>query len=50
MYGFSKSLCADIDTEEEKPFKEAARPVLVKLAIMAERGDFLEATTYEQEV
>jgi hypothetical protein len=49
MYGFSKSERANIDKDEEKQFKEAARYVLaltdVQLAELLKRGDFLEVKT-----
>ncbi len=54
VYGFSKSLRANIDADEEKQFKEAARHVLAlterQLAVLVERGDFVEVKGDEQEV
>jgi hypothetical protein len=54
VYGFSKSLRANIDADEEMQFKEAARHVLAlterQLAVLLERGDFVEVKGDEQEV
>ena len=46
VYGFSKSQRANIDADEEKQFKEAAKHVLVltekQLAELVKKGDFVE--------
>jgi hypothetical protein len=46
IYGFSKSQRANIDDDEEKQFKEAAKHVLAltekQLAELLKRGDFVE--------
>lgn len=46
MYGFAKSRRANIDDEEERQFKEAAKHVLAltekQLAELVERGDLVE--------
>jgi hypothetical protein len=46
VYGFAKSLRANIDDDEEEQFKEAAALVLAltetQLAVRLERGDFVE--------
>ncbi len=46
VYGFSKNQRANIDDNEEKQFKEAAKHVLAltdkQLAELLERGDFVE--------
>ena len=46
VYGFSKSQRANIDDDEERQFKEAAKHVLAltekQLAELLNRGDFLE--------
>ena len=46
VYGFSKSQRANIDDDEEKQFKEAAKHVLAltekQLVELLERGDFVE--------
>lgn len=52
-YGFAKSERANIDADEEKQFKEAARHVLrltgKQIEELVKRGDFVEVT-YEQEI
>ena len=54
MYGFAKSERANIDNDEEKQFKEAARHVLrlteKKLTELVKEGDFVEARGHEQEI
>jgi hypothetical protein len=54
MYGFAKSERANIDAEEEKQFKEAARHVLRlterQLAALVREGDFVEVKGNEQEI
>lgn len=54
VYGFSKSQRANIDADEEKEFKEAAKHVLAlterRLAVLVKNGDFVEVRTDEQEV
>lgn len=46
VYGFAKSQRANIDNDEEKQFKEAAKLVLAltekQLAELSKRGDFTE--------
>jgi hypothetical protein len=46
VYGFAKSQQANIDDDEKKQFKEAAKHVLAltekQLAELVERGDFVE--------
>ena len=46
VYGFSKSQRANIDDDEEKQFKEAAKHVLAltekQLSELLKRGDFME--------
>jgi hypothetical protein len=46
VYGFAKNRRANIDDDEEKQFKEAAKHVLVlmdrQLVALLERGDFIE--------
>jgi hypothetical protein len=46
VYGFSKSQQANIDGDEERQFKEAAKYVLAltatQLAERLDRGDFVE--------
>jgi len=46
VYGFAKSRRANIDDEEERQFKEAAKHVLAltekQLAELVERGDLVE--------
>ncbi len=50
----SKSQLANIDDDEEKQFKEAAKYVLTltesQLAELLARGDFVEVKVNEQEV
>ena len=54
VYGFAKSLRANIDAAEEKQFKEAAKHVLAlteaQLAVLVTRGDFVEVKFDEQKV
>ncbi len=54
VYGFSKSHRANIDADEEKEFREAARHVLAlterQLAALMKKGDFVEVKADEQEV
>jgi hypothetical protein len=51
---FSKSLRANIDADEEKQFKLAARHVLAlteaQLAVLLKKGDFVEVKADEQKV
>ena len=53
VYGFAKSDRANIDTDEEKQFKEAARHVLrlteQQIEELIKNGDFVEVR-YEQEI
>jgi hypothetical protein len=52
-YGFAKSHKANIDSDEEKQFKEAARHVLGltknQIEELLKNGDFVEVR-YEQEI
>ena len=52
-YGFAKSDRANIDDDEEKQFKEAARHVLQltekRVEALVQNGDFVEVR-YEQEI
>jgi hypothetical protein len=54
VYGFAKSERANIDADEEKQSKEAARYVLrlteKQLAELVKQGDFVEVKGYEQEI
>jgi len=54
VYGFARSERANIDTDEEKQFKEAARHVLrlteKQLAGLVNDGDFVEVKRHEQEI
>ena len=54
VYGFAKRERANIDVNEEKQFKEAARHVLrlteKKLAELVKEGDFVEVRGHEQEI
>jgi hypothetical protein len=54
VYGFAKSERANIDVDEEKQFKEAARHVLrlteKQLAELVKNGDFVEVKSHEQEI
>ena len=54
MYGFAKNQLGNISADEEKQFKEAAKYVLSlsekHLAVLIERGDFVEVKADEQEV
>ena len=51
VYGFAKSQRANIDEDEEKQFKEAAKHVLAltekQLAELLKRGDFVEVKSDE---
>jgi hypothetical protein len=53
-YGFAKSERENIDSNEEKQFKEAARHVLrlteKQIAELVKNGDFVELTGDEQEI
>jgi hypothetical protein len=54
IYGFAKSERANIDTDEEKQFKDAARHVLrlteKQITELVKGGDFVEVTGHEQEI
>ncbi len=54
VYGFAKSERANIDADEEKQFKQAARHVLrlteKQLAELVNDGDFVEVKGHEQEI
>jgi hypothetical protein len=54
IYGFAKSERANIDSDEEKQFKEAARHVLrlteKRIAELVKGGDFVEVTGHEEEI
>jgi len=54
VYGFSKSQRANIDDDEERQFKEAAKHVLAltekQLTELVMRGDFSEVKANEQKV
>ena len=54
VYGFSKGQRENIDSAEEKQFKEAAKHVLAltekQVAELLKRGDFIEVKANEQEV
>jgi hypothetical protein len=54
VYGFAKSERENIDADEEKQFKEAARHVLrlteKQIAELVKEGDFVEVTGHEQEI
>jgi len=54
LYGFSKSERANIDADEEKQFREAARHVLrlteKQIAELVKEGDFVEVNGHEQEI
>ncbi len=54
VYGFSKSRRANLDEDERREFKQAARHVLAlteeQLAELLNRGDFVEVESDEQEV
>jgi hypothetical protein len=54
VYGFAKSQRANIDDDEEKQFKEAAKHVLAltdeQLAELLKRGDFIEVKDDEPKV
>jgi hypothetical protein len=54
VYGFAKSERANIDINEEKQFKEAARHVLrlteKQIAELVKNGDFVEVKGHEQEI
>jgi hypothetical protein len=53
IYGFAKSERANIDSDEGKQFKEAARYVLrlteKQIAELVKGGDFVEVTGHEEE-
>lgn len=53
-YGFAKSERGNIDSDEEKQFKEAARHVLrlteKQIAELVKNGDFVELTGDEEEI
>ena len=54
VYGFAKSERPNIDADEEKEFKEAARHVLrlteKQITELLEKGDFVEVKGHEQEI
>ena len=54
VYGFAKSGRANIDPDDEKQFKEAARHVLrlteKQIAELVKKGDFVEVKGHDQEV
>ena len=54
VYGFPKSQQANINDDEEKQYKEAAKHVLSlaekQLLALLKRGDFVEVKANEQEV
>ena len=54
VYGFPKSQQANINDDEEKQYKEAAKHVLSlaekQLSALVKRGDFVEVKANEQEV
>lgn len=54
VYGFAKSERANIDADEEKEFKEAARHVLQltekQITELVKEGDFVEVKGHEQEI
>jgi hypothetical protein len=54
VYGFAKSDRANIDADEEKQFKEAARHVLQlterQMAELVKEGDFVKVKGHEQEI
>ena len=54
IYGFAKSERDNIDADEEKQFKEAARHVLrltdKQIAELIKEGDFVEVGGHEQEI
>jgi len=54
IYGFAKSARENIDADEEKQFKEAARHVLrlteKQIAELVKEGDFVEVNGHEQEI
>jgi hypothetical protein len=54
IYGFAKSERANIDIDEQKQFKEAARHVLrlteKQVAELVKKGDFVEVTEHEQKI
>lgn len=53
-YGFAKSERENIDSDEEKQFKEAAHHVLrlaeKQIAELTKNGDFVEVKGHEQEI
>jgi hypothetical protein len=54
VYGFAKSERENIDADEAKQFKEAARHVLrlteKQMAELVKEGDFVEVNRHEQEI
>lgn len=54
IYGFSKSRQANISSDEEMQFKEAAKHVLslteTHLAELVKRGDFVEVKPNEKKI
>ena len=54
VYGFPKSQRANIDADELKQFREAAKHILAlterQLAELLKRGDFIEVREDEQEI
>lgn len=54
IYGFPKSQRSNIEDDEQRQFKEAARHVLAltekQLAALLKRGDFVEVKADEQEI
>ena len=54
MYGFAKSNRANIDSDEEKQFKDAARHIFrltaKQIAELVKEGDFVEVKGHEQEI
>ncbi len=54
VYGFAESERENIDADEEKQFKEAARHVLrlteKQIAELVKEGDFVEVNGHEQEI
>jgi RelE toxin of RelE / RelB toxin-antitoxin system len=53
-YGFAKSDRANIDSDEEKQFKDAARHIFrltaKQIAELVKEGDFVEVKGHEQEI
>jgi hypothetical protein len=54
VYGFAKSLRANITPEELEQFKAAAKPVLAltgdQISVLLKRGDFVEVQECDQEI